>query len=795
MLHRQRIRAPLFAFRTLHCVEPRPRWNGQNGPSHLWRDDAAFSTRSSARMPHEQPTRIPYLHISIAHVRTSCVQRFTTARDYSSQAAEALESTPFIGDVDAAFLQRMIALGSSASKASDLAPLNEQLAIPNVPITMKTIGAKVIVAALEQRQQWALLPALLPIPEVRRLAQDQKLDVGEQLFAALLRGQFEFASRHNGTAPDVFRTLDLAAKCNALHAPAVIEAVRAGYRALGLESPTRITDLLDIGPTDPASSQHRTQQREHDNNADDPTSIGPIGSSMGRLTGGRFVSQIVLARKTQSVYAVLPAVLAALPRIDDLARERVLGAVCGREVYTVSEVQGLARALGTVPNAPVWSQVTTNAIHNSGPTDAAAIIQHVYDHVPDGYVAYRAMHQVISTLVGQDHLVLPTREAVQLALKLFELHRTKGGDRTFHLRPSSEVSGTLVPLILALMADINIPEREAAIEMLCQYMEAKKLLSGSEEFGETSAGTIARLAAVRCTSHLDALEAALAEPGGSLTDGDLRGSFGFIIQFRYADATVAPIAVLLRTLDFARDRGFLLDQFYAWIYVRGIAKSILRLRADLGAGLRPVKRSGKSDGTVPEQHMSQALAAIRQAESLCYDPDRSFTYDNLLVTMIVFAYTVHGGAPDDCIRLRSGLLSTANKRADSSASKASAFLLIRGADTYKELREIWSKISSEGTPQSVGMGCHYAKKLLRFHRFHMAIEYARRHIPDDPTEPDIVLFVARLLLATENTELRLAARAVLPITANDARTREAINTVIAHRKRLGLKQQTMMPDI
>ena len=792
MLHHKRIRAPLSAFRALRCVDPRPRWNSQNGPSNLRRDDAAFSTRSSARVPHKQPRHSSCLTVPVTYVRTSYVQRFTTARDYSSRAPEALESTPFIGDDDAAYLQRMVVLGSSASQASDLAPLEAQLTTSNVPITIKTIGAKVVVAALEQRQQWALLPALLSIPGFRQLAQDTKHGIGEQLFAALLRGQFAFASRRSGTAPDVFRTLDLAAKCNALHAPSVINAVRVGYQSLGLESPTRINELLDIGPADAASHQRLTQQQD-DEGDDEDDDIGTIGTARNRLTGGLFVRQITRARKTQPVYTVLPAVLAALPCVHDRdpdGRQRILGAVCGREVYTVSEVQGLARSLGTVPNVRVWSQVITNAIHNSGPTDAVAIIQYVYDHVPDGYVGYHAVHLTMARLVGTDYVAIPSREAIELALKLFELHRTKGGDRALDVRINSR--GTLMPLISALMADINFPGREAAVEALCRYTEAKKLFNPGAA-GETWSTTLAQLASLRCTSHLDAINAALAEPGVFSTNANLRGLFGSIVRYRYANATTAPVTALLKILAFARDKGFTPDPHYIWTYIRSIYSSVLRLHADKGAGLQPVISGPVSVETVPEQHMTQALKSIRQVEALCQDPAFGIELDEKILAVLFSAYSTHNGAPEDCARLRSRVLANSMMK-DPSASRAAGSKLLSEAGTYEEVNEAWNALSIHGLPQSLYLRCSYAGRLLELRRLQMAIEFTRRHIPDDPNELVVVRHVAWLLLSTEGTEFRLDARGALPITTNDAKTREAVHKIIAHRRKLGLTRMTTVSD-
>ena len=799
MLHHKRISAPLSAFRALRCVDPRPRWNSQHRPSKLPRDSAPFSFDFSPCVAHEQPTRIPYLAIPMAHARTGCVRRFTTTRDNSSQAPEALESTPFIGNDDAAFLQRLVALGSSILQASDMAPLEVQLATPNVPITMKTIGAKVIVSALEQRQQWALLPALLSIPEFRRLAQDEKSGVGEQLFAALLRGQFAFASRRtgSGTAPDVFRTLDLAAKCNALHTQAVTHAVRVGYKSVGLESPTHITELLDVGPTDSTSLQRRAQRSKHDSDADDPTSLGPIGSSMGHLSTGRFISQIALARKTQSVYTVLPAVLAALPRIHNLKpkdRQKILGAVCGRDVYTVSEAQGLARALGIIPDAVLWSQVTSNAVRVSGATDAAAVAQYVFNHVPDGYIAYNVLHQVMSALAGRDYLAVPSRESVELAWKLFELHRTKGGERALYPLPGiSRPPASLMPLISAFMADINIPGREAAVEVMCHYTETSNL-HYEGNLGETLAGMLAVLAACRTTSHMDALDTALAGPGGPLTEGDIKAIFGSTIRFRYPDATTAPVEALLKVLAFAHDKGFAPDSYYVWTYIRSIYSSILRLHADMGVGLRPVVCGGSSIETVPEQHMSQALASVRRVETLCRSPDFGIPMDERISAALFFAYSVHKGAQDDCARLRSRVLSIATTK-DPYTSRAVGTRLLDGARTYKELDEIWRVLSSQGLPQGIEVRSCYANRLLDLHRFHMAIEFARRHIPDDPNEHTVVRFVAWLLLETEKTRFQLEAREALPITTNDPRTREAINKIINHRRGMGLKRMTTVSDI
>jgi len=729
----------------------------------------------------------------MAHARTGCVRRFTTTRDNSSQAPEALESTPFIGDDDATFLQRMVALGSSASQASDLAPLSEQLATPNVPIMMKTIGAKVIVAALEQRQQWALLPALLSFPEFRRLAEIQKFGVGEQLFAALLRGQFAFASRRRGATPDVFRTLDLAAKCNAIHTPEVDFAVRAGYHALGLDSPTRITELLDVGSISSASLE-RLAQRQKDNEEDEDKAFEPVGRAIGRLTLGKFIGQIVWARRTQSMHAVLPAVLAALPQIYNANlkdRPKILGALCGRDIYSVSEVQGLARALGTLPDAILWSQVTVNAVRMSGPTEAAAIVQHVYDNVSDGYIAYNAVHQVIVTLVGRDYQSAPSCEDVQLAWKLFELHRIKGGDRALYLRPDSP--GSLMPLILALMADINIPGRELAVEVLCRYTEEKKILQGGGNFRVTWAGTVAQLAASRFTSHMDALDAALVELAGQTTEHDLQMVFSFITRFRYAAATTAPIAVLLRATALARSKGFSLNKLVS-TYIDGIHRSLLRLHIEMGVGLLPVNSLEDLGETVPQQHTSQALASLRHVERLCHEPNSGFTLDASIALALFSAYSVHSGAPDDCARLRPMALAHATV-VDPNASRPAGFRLFEHAKTYKEVKEIWAALSSQGLPQDVVVLCSYASKLLAMHRVHAAIEFARRQIPDDPNNADVVRFVARLLLWTEDTRFRLTARDAFPITVNDGRTREALNKVITFRKGLGLTRQTTASDI
>jgi len=784
MLLYQRLRAQLSSFRALRCVESRPRRNSQKKLSNLQRDDAAFSIVFLPRVPHKQSARSICLPISTANVGT-------TARGYSSRAAEELES-PFIGDDDASFLQHMVTLGSSASQVSDLAALEALLAMPNIQITMKTIGAKVIISALEQRQQWALLPALISIPELRLLAQDHNLGIGEQLFAALLRGQFTFASRRGGAAPDVFRTLDLASKCNALHGPAVIQAVRSGYELLGLESPAHINILLDIGPTD-ATSLRRLARRVDDEEGDENEALGPVGTATGRLTGGMFVRQIAHARKTQSVYAVLPAVLAALPRVHDRdpnGLQRVLGAVCGRDVYTVSEVQGLARALGTVPNVRVWSQVIANAIHKSGPTDAVAVVQHVYHNVADGYVGYHTLHQVIAALVGRDYLAVPSRESVQLAWKLFELHRIKGGDRALEER--QEQPGSLMPLISAFMADINIPEREVAVDIICRYTEAKKIFgAGSDRF--TQAGAMARLAALRHTSHMDALEAALAEPGGPLTMTDFINIFSTTVRFRFADATTAPFEVLPFAIAFARARNFSLDQYCTLTYIRSIATSVIRLHADMGMGLLPVASIGVSNMCLPEQHMHQALAAIRQAEIFYHDPEHNITMDQGITTALHFAYSVHGGVPDDCARLRSVALSTSTMVGLSPYQ--TAINLLAGGHTYEEVKEAWDMLLRQGLTQSVDVRCRYAGKLLGLRYCHAAIEFARRHIPDDPSEPEIVRFAARLLLTTEDTRFRSTAREVLPITLNDPRTREATNKLVAHRRNLGLKGQNFVSAI
>ena len=783
-----------FRFGVPQRVKPCLCRSVQQKPSWQPSSAASFSTGSLPSVSRKQPAHGPCSLISITDASASRVRKFrTTARGYSSQAAEELESTPFIGDDDAAYLQRMITLGSSVSKASDLATLEALLAMPNISIAMKTIGAKIVVAALEQRQQWALLPALLPIAQFRRLVEDQNLGVGEQLFAALLRGQFVFARRHSGAAPDVYRTLDIAAKCNALHAPSVINAVRVGYQSLGLESPTRINELLDIGPADVASHQRLAQQQDDEGDDDDDDSFSPVGTARTRLTGGMFMRQITHARKTQPVYMVLPAVLAALPRVHDRdpdGRQRILGAVCGRDVYTVSEVQGLARALGIVPNMRVWSQVVVCAIHRSGPTDAAAIIQYVYDHVPDGYVGYHAVHLTMATLAGNDYLAVASREAVQLAWRLFELHRTKGGDRALDLRPDSR--GTLTPLIAALMADINFPERKAAVEVLCRYTEAKKLLKHGE-VGETWAKTMAQLAGLRCTSHLDALDAVLAEPGGPLEDVSLRGLFGALLRYRYANATTAPVAALLKVLAFTRDKGFAPDAYYCWTYIRSIYISLLRLHADMGLGLQPVICGAVSAETVPEQHMAQALASIREVDRLCQD--FGLESDESILAALFLAYSAHNGAPKDCARLQSRVLANAIKMKDSHDSRAVIARLLGQAGTYEELNEAWKALSFRGLPPNVELRCSYASRLLQLSRFQMAIEFMRRNIPDDPSERAVVRFVARLLLSTEGSPFALAARDALPITTNDARTREAINKIINHRRGLGLKWMTTVSDI
>jgi len=740
----------------------------------------------------KESARGPCSLISITDASASRVRQFrTTARGYSSHAAEELESTPFIGDDDVAYLQRIVTLGSSASKVSDLATLEELFAMPDIPIAMKTIGAKVIIAALEQRQEWALLPALLPIAQFRRLAEDQNLGVGEQLFAALLRGQFVFARRRSGAAPDVYRTLDLAAKCNALHTTAVIHAVQAGYQSLGLESPTDINELLDIGPADAASLQRLTRQQNDEYGDEEDEASAPIGTARFRLTGGMFMRQITRARKTQPVYTVLPAVLAALPRLRDRdpnGRQRILGAICGRDVYTVSEVLGLARALGAVPNAQVWTQTTTNAIYKSGPTDAAEIVRYVYNNIPDGYVGYNAVHEVIMTLVGRDYMAVPSHDVIRLAWTLFELHRKKGGDRAL-----DTFRGSLMPLIWAFMADFNIKGRETAVEVLCRYTELKRL-SSDQLTNVTWAGTGAELASLRSISHLDALETALAEPAGQFTEQDLIMVFSTIMRFRYADASTAPIEALLRVATFAREKGFADLNGYARVYIRSIATSLVHLHVERGAGLLPVASSEESVRPVPEQHMSQALVSIRHVEQLCHESGSGFTMDKDIASALFFAYTVHNGAPDDCARLRPVVLS-ATATAGPFAARAAGVRLFKEARTYEDVKEVWATLSSQGLAQSVDLQCRYASRLLSLRRVHAAIEFARRHIPDDPKEHEVVRFTAGLLLSTKGTPFELAARETLPITADDARTRNEINKVTAYRRNMDLRQVNIMSDL
>ena len=582
-------------------------------------------------MPHERPTRSPYLPIPIVHATTSCAQRFTTARCYSSQAGETLESTPFIGDDDAAYLQRMAALGSSTSQASDLEPLEAQLAIHSVPVTVKTIGAKVIVAALEQRRQLGILTRAVGYPRVSPAC-----------------GRSEIRCRRATICGALTRSIRVCLEARWCCAGRISHARPRGQIQRTPNpgcGPCCARGLQITWPRKPNAHQRAPRHRHNGSSvaaAVDKTSgeneagaPGPIGTAMRRLYMATFMGQIIHARKTQSVYAVLPVVLAALPRIYDLdpqAYQRILGAVCGRDVYSISEVQGLARALGTVPNAYVWSQAATNAIYQSGPTDAASIVQYVYDQVLDGYIKYHAVHLTISTLVGLDYMAIPSREAVQLVWKLFELHRIKGGDRA--LDRGRAAPGTMMPLVSAFMADINIPERKEAVEILRSYTDDKKL-SQVGKFGETWAGAAARLAGLRCTSHMNALDAAFAEPGGLLLEGDTKAIFGNTIRFRYPDATTAPVEALLKVLAFAQDKGFAPDQYYVWTYILSIYTSLFRLYADKGAGLRPVV-GGASVETVLEQHTSQALASLRRVEILCHDPDFGIHLDERISAALFF---------------------------------------------------------------------------------------------------------------------------------------------------------------
>ncbi|KAH7106373.1 hypothetical protein BKA62DRAFT_292967 [Auriculariales sp. MPI-PUGE-AT-0066] len=622
---------------------------------------------------------------------------------------------------------------------------------------------QLLVLVLAQRGGVSFLPRLIQHPGFAPRAREDGL--GAAAFVGLLAGHFDIfipRVRANGAGAEaarkelhdwVHRTLKQAVSvgvdCGGPVRRMVIDCMTAA--GIGV---TRDIYVLLVAPT--------------------VTEQGPTDSS-------GFVQRIMRLRQHMSLHEVLPQVESQLQLMigTPISREALHGALLGRDIYTISDIQAVAEKIGVEQvTARSWAQAIRNALYVSGVDAAMTLFRHVYsmDESQQAYVPDGCAQMIISKLIKGEQLSKVSHRELEMALYVLKKQSTSARPAT---RPSDHHDLQLLPLVMALMFHSTYPNRDLHVRAIIEYLQENNIPLDrvQPEYGELIAKIFLSATHEEAANHIIA-----ASP--TLSNDEARTHIGRLINFRYKGAPILPFEVFERICAQRTADGQPTDIGILASYTRSIGRGAALIKFDHAARNMYSKVPLASNESYGHWLRINILEAARKAETFVMAFVESLTAENKLILLTAILNMYDGlGRREGIVRVRHKIL----EAMPPGGERVAQLTLVQSTISPADLNHIWSLITENAgaTPIHDTVIAKYVQQLLRLKMGGFAVDIAVRYVKDDPRSTASRLAAAALMTFPSQKEDRQRILDKFPRTLKDPRTKERIGQARRHRLNIG----------